>query len=148
MLRTLHCLDSRLTDGGKVVSPTNRPHFTPQKHYFSVSGTHFCLRLRKPQGLLQLEGLGKLNKFNDLEGTRTRGLLACSIVPQPTMLLHAPIWKFWKTEHWYSMILIHELRSWMFEKNKADVLCPLQKSTDLFIKTGADQCHSNCMLLP
>jgi hypothetical protein len=36
-----HCLDNRLTDGGKVVSPTHRPHFTPQKHYyFYVSGTH------------------------------------------------------------------------------------------------------------
>jgi hypothetical protein len=28
------CLDSRLTDGGKVVSPTHRPRSTPQKHYF------------------------------------------------------------------------------------------------------------------
>jgi hypothetical protein len=34
-------LDNRLTDGGKVVSPTHRPRFSPQKH-FSVSGTHFC----------------------------------------------------------------------------------------------------------
>jgi hypothetical protein len=42
MLRIPHCLDSRLTDGGKV-SPTEPPHFTPQKHYyFYVSGTHFC----------------------------------------------------------------------------------------------------------
>jgi hypothetical protein len=43
MLRISHCLDNRLTDGVKVVSPTHRPHFTPQKHYyFYVSGTHFC----------------------------------------------------------------------------------------------------------
>jgi hypothetical protein len=41
MLRIPHCLDSRLTYGGKVVSPTLRPRFIPQKHYFSVSGTHF-----------------------------------------------------------------------------------------------------------
>jgi hypothetical protein len=27
-------LDNRLIDGGKVVSPTNQPHFTPQKLYF------------------------------------------------------------------------------------------------------------------
>jgi hypothetical protein len=33
-------LDSQLKDGGKVVSPTHQPHFTPQKHYF-VSGNHF-----------------------------------------------------------------------------------------------------------
>jgi hypothetical protein len=38
-----HFLDSRLTDGGEVVSPMHPPHFTPQKHYyFNVSGTHFC----------------------------------------------------------------------------------------------------------
>jgi hypothetical protein len=43
MLRVPHCLDNRLTDGGKVVSPTHPTHFTPQKHYyFYVSGTHFC----------------------------------------------------------------------------------------------------------
>jgi hypothetical protein len=40
--RLTHCLDNQLTDGGKVVSPKHRPHFTPQKHYFSVSGTHLC----------------------------------------------------------------------------------------------------------
>jgi hypothetical protein len=44
MLRIPHCLDSRLTDGSKVVSPTHPPHFTPQNHhYFYVSGTHFCI---------------------------------------------------------------------------------------------------------
>jgi hypothetical protein len=43
MLRIPHCLDNRLTDGGKVVSPTHPPHLTPQKHsYFYLSGTHFC----------------------------------------------------------------------------------------------------------
>jgi hypothetical protein len=42
MLRVPHCLDNRLTDAGKVVSPTHRPQFTPEKHYLSVSGTLFC----------------------------------------------------------------------------------------------------------
>jgi hypothetical protein len=41
MLRIPRCLDSRLTDGGVVVSITYRPRSTPQKH-FSTSGTHFC----------------------------------------------------------------------------------------------------------
>jgi hypothetical protein len=31
-----------LTGAGKVVTPTYRPRFIPQKHYFSASGTHFC----------------------------------------------------------------------------------------------------------
>jgi hypothetical protein len=36
MLRIPHCLHNRLIDGAKVGS------FTPQKHYISASGTHFC----------------------------------------------------------------------------------------------------------
>jgi hypothetical protein len=62
MLRIPHCLDNRLTDVGKVVNPTHPPHSTPQKHYFSASGTHFCYRMNKPQGLVRPEGLGKLKK--------------------------------------------------------------------------------------
>jgi hypothetical protein len=55
MLRIPHRLDNRLTDGGKVVSYTHPPHFTPQKHYyFYVSGTHFCYRLSKPQALVPI----------------------------------------------------------------------------------------------
>jgi hypothetical protein len=54
MLRIPHCLDSRLRDIGKVISLTHPPYFTPQKHYyFYVSGTHCCLRLSKPQGLVR-----------------------------------------------------------------------------------------------
>jgi hypothetical protein len=56
-------LDNRHTNGGKVVSSTHRPHFTPQKHYhFSVSGSHFCYRLSETQGVVQPEGVGKLKK--------------------------------------------------------------------------------------
>jgi hypothetical protein len=40
-LRIPHFLDSRLIDGGRVVSPTHRPHFTLQI-YFSASDTHLC----------------------------------------------------------------------------------------------------------
>jgi hypothetical protein len=42
MLRIPHCLDNRPTDDGEVVSPTHRPRSTPEKHYFSASGTNFC----------------------------------------------------------------------------------------------------------
>jgi hypothetical protein len=34
ILRIPQCLDNRLTDGGKFVSLTHQPHFTPQKHYY------------------------------------------------------------------------------------------------------------------
>jgi hypothetical protein len=41
-----------------------------------------CVRGRvNPMTILQLEGLGK---SSDVVGNRTRDLLACSIVPQPT----------------------------------------------------------------
>jgi hypothetical protein len=43
-----------------------------------------------PWAILWLEGLGKLKQFSDLIGNRTRGLPACSIVPQATTLPHAP----------------------------------------------------------
>jgi hypothetical protein len=36
-------LDDRLADGGKVVSPTNRPLFTPLKDYFSSFWYSFLL---------------------------------------------------------------------------------------------------------
>jgi hypothetical protein len=40
------------------------------------------------RAIVWLEGLGKLKKSNDI-GNQTRDLPACSIVPQPTTLLHA-----------------------------------------------------------
>jgi hypothetical protein len=81
MLKNPHCLVSRLTDGGKVVSPKHRPRSTPQKHYFSVSSTHFCYSLSKPWGLVLSKGLGELKTFIYLIRSRTRDLPACSVVP-------------------------------------------------------------------
>jgi hypothetical protein len=69
------CLDSRLIDGGKVVSLTHRRRSTPQKHYFSAPCTYFCKRLSTPQGLVRLEGLDKFKKFNILAGSRARDLI-------------------------------------------------------------------------
>jgi hypothetical protein len=31
-----------------------------QKQHFSATGTHFCWMLSKPQGIVQPEGLGKI----------------------------------------------------------------------------------------
>jgi hypothetical protein len=63
MLRIPHCLNNRLKYGSKVVSPTHRQRSTPQKHYFSASGTHFCWRLSDPQGLVLPKGLGKFKQL-------------------------------------------------------------------------------------
>jgi hypothetical protein len=43
--------------------------------------------------IVRLEVLGQLKKIH-LIGTRTRDLLVCSIVPQPTMLPRAAFWGF------------------------------------------------------
>jgi hypothetical protein len=80
MLRIPHCLDSRLTDGGKVVSLTHGPRST-QKHYFSAADTHFCWKLSRPQGLMWPEGSGKLKKCINFIGSRTRDLPVCHILP-------------------------------------------------------------------
>jgi hypothetical protein len=45
-LRPSHLLDSRLTNGGEVVSLKRRPPFTPRK----IPGTHLYHRLSGPQG--------------------------------------------------------------------------------------------------
>jgi hypothetical protein len=36
------CGGNWLTDGSKVVSPVHWQCSTPQEHYFSYSGVHFC----------------------------------------------------------------------------------------------------------
>jgi hypothetical protein len=43
-----------------------------------------------PRPIVQLEGLRKLKEFNDLIGTQTHDLSACSIAPQPSTLPHTP----------------------------------------------------------
>jgi hypothetical protein len=79
MLRIPHCVDNRLRDGCKVVSPTHRMRSTSQKHYCSASGTHFCARLSETQDLVRLEELGKFGgkKTFHLNRYRTRDLSAC-----------------------------------------------------------------------
>jgi hypothetical protein len=82
MLSIPHGLDNWLTDGGKVVSLTRRqPRYSPET-LLPSSGTHFCQRLSKPQGLVRPEGLGKLITIFHLIGSRTRDLPTCSIAPQ------------------------------------------------------------------
>jgi hypothetical protein len=81
MLRIPHCLDSRITDGGKVVNPTHRPRSIHRERYSSVSDIHFCLTLTEPHGPVRLEGLGKLKKLIQLIGSRTSDLPARSLVP-------------------------------------------------------------------
>jgi hypothetical protein len=76
MLRISHCLDSRLTDGGEVVSLTRRPpHYSPQTLFLCFC-THFFRGWVNSRALLRPEGLGKLIRIIHLFGSRTRDLPA------------------------------------------------------------------------
>jgi hypothetical protein len=88
MLRIPNCIDSRLTDVGKIVIPTHRPRSTPQKHNFSSSGTHFCWRLGEPQGPVRPEGLCELKTFTSAgHEPTTFQLVVCAL---STVLSRAP----------------------------------------------------------
>jgi hypothetical protein len=69
----------------RVVSVMCRPPFTPQED----SWHSFLLEAERPQGQCSKDEVN-WKKSNDLIGKRTHDLLVCSIVPQPTTLLHAP----------------------------------------------------------
>jgi hypothetical protein len=78
-------LGIRLRDDGNIVSPTHRPRSTSQKHYFPASGTHFCQRLSKSQGLVWPEALSKLkNSPHRVWNPRPSGLYTTSLyIPPP-----------------------------------------------------------------
>jgi hypothetical protein len=89
-LRIPQCIDNWPIHCGNVASPTHWHCSVPQKHY-STSGTHFCYRPSKPQGLVRLERLGKLRSFIDQIRFWTRNLLVCSILPQPLHYCMLPL---------------------------------------------------------
>jgi hypothetical protein len=78
-----------LTDGGEVVSVSlaRRPPFTHRK----IAGIHYCYRLSRLQGDNAAGRIRSTEKSNDLIGNRNRALPDCSIVPQATTVLHAPL---------------------------------------------------------
>jgi len=63
---------------GRLYPPGNNP------------GTHFSYRLSLPQGHSAARMIMSMKNSNDTIGNRTRDLLACSAVPQPTVPPHAP----------------------------------------------------------
>jgi len=63
---------------GRLYPPGNNP------------GTHLCQRLSRPQGHSAAGRIMSMKNANDTSGNRTRHLLACSAVSQPTELPRAP----------------------------------------------------------
>ena len=67
-------------EGGKIVSPMNRPPLPPE----NIPGTHFYYRLSQPQGHSAAGRIMSMKNSNDTIGNRTRDFPTCSAVPQPT----------------------------------------------------------------
>jgi hypothetical protein len=101
---------------------------------------------------VRLEGLGQLNKFNDLIGNRTRDLPACNIIPQPTTLPRAPLcvcvcvcvrtYTFKGTSGNFIFLCAHYLLLKMAEVKQDQIL---------FISFPAKyalNCRFKCMLIP
>jgi hypothetical protein len=63
--RGIHYLDNCLKDGGKVVSLTRQPSFTPGK----IPHTHFFRGSVDPRAIVRQEKLGEMKKSSDLIGT-------------------------------------------------------------------------------
>jgi hypothetical protein len=83
----LHFLDSRLTDGGEVVSLMHRTPATPPRRFLiKFSGRD----LNQLQGKSGPGRIGSIKKSSDLIGNGSRGLPACNIMPRPTTLQRAP----------------------------------------------------------
>jgi len=70
--------------------------YTPR----NIPGTHFCYRLRQPQGHSAARRIMSMKNSIGTIGNQTHDLLACSAVPQPTAPLRAPI-----KSAWYSFLL-------------------------------------------
>jgi hypothetical protein len=77
--------DIRHIDGGKGVSLTRRPLFTPRRFVVLISVRGWV----DPMAIVRLEELGKLKKSTS-SGTQTGDLPACSIVPEPITLPRVP----------------------------------------------------------
>jgi hypothetical protein len=58
-----------------------------------IPSAHFCWRLSRPQGHSEGGRIRSIDIFNYLFGNRTRNLLSCSTVPQPTIHTRDNIFK-------------------------------------------------------
>jgi hypothetical protein len=87
MSRLPYFVENRLTDSGEIVNLTHLPSFTARR----TPGTHFCLRLNRPQGHSGAGKIRSIGKSNYFAENRTRDFQSCSIVPEPTTLPRDPI---------------------------------------------------------
>ena len=76
-------------ESGKVASPMHRPPLPPENISVLISVRGWV----NPQGHSAAGRIVSMKHFTDTIGNRTRDLLACSAVPQPTAVPRAPFIK-------------------------------------------------------
>jgi hypothetical protein len=73
-------------EGGKLISPKHRPPLSPKGDTWYL----ILLQAVNPGAIVWPEGLSQCKISKHPIGNRTRNLMACSAVPQPTTVLHTP----------------------------------------------------------
>lgn len=95
-----HFLGNRLTGGDKIASLTLQLRSTLQKHIMVLI---YVIGSVNPWGVVKLEELSKLLKFNYLIKSRTRDLPACGLVSQP--VLYSIRYRKYRTQYQLTTLL-------------------------------------------
>jgi hypothetical protein len=117
-LKPPHFPNNRFTDGSKVVSLMHRPPLTPSLSPFLKDISVRGWSIPRSQGHSSAGRIRSIQNSTDLLGTRMRDTPACSTVPQPTTLQHAPNNLTYITNR-----LSIQLMQSMFHKIMADLVC-------------------------
>jgi hypothetical protein len=139
------------------LSALHADHFSPPGKFLVLISVRCCV---DPRAMVWLEGLGKL-KISTSSRTWTSNLLACSIVPQPTMLPHVRVWIYIQSNlQWillpssaFCLFGSLQSRTWRWHVHKKcwltfNNLCSVTSHIELFTTTAVrTSTTTQCILI-